>query len=239
MVYTRYWMRWFLSSQVHFGINPSGLINVLAVDIARLPDWQQNIWVGFNVAPEGGVSEELLKSQMEASPAKTLPPEVFLPKAVEYINDFSNKLYGIKVFKEHSDITKLLNRIHRFRVSDNNSLFQLSKDIYLFIGEGIDSSQIKKIVKPVKDEPWGPLKSLERLLALKMDPQVAHDLLSPIWGIYTLRNSDAHLTSEDISEAYENCNIDRTQPFVVQARQLIHYATDSLYQICSTLEQLD
>ena len=49
--------------RVHFGMNGLGLINVYAYDIARLPDWQQQIWAGYNVAPEGGVSEELLAAQ--------------------------------------------------------------------------------------------------------------------------------------------------------------------------------
>lgn len=229
----------YLSSQVHFGINHSGLINVLAVDIARLPDWQQNIWAGYNVSPDGGVCAELLMSQMEAQPAKTLSPEDYLPRAAENINKFTLKLYGIKVFKDYSGLKTLLNRIHRFRVSDKNSLFQLSKDIYLFTGERIDTSLIKTIVKPPKDEKWGHLKSFEKLLSLKIDPKTAHDLLSPIWGIYSLRGSDAHLTSEDISEAYKVCNIDEAQPFVIQARQLIRCATDTLYQICFKLESIE
>ncbi|MBK8245092.1 MAG: hypothetical protein IPK88_16820 [Saprospiraceae bacterium] len=228
----------FLSSQIHFGINSIGLINVLAVDMARLPDWQQNIWVGYNISPEGGVSAELLMSQMEARPAQTLPPEAYLHKATECVNEFLFKLYGIKVFKEYSDVTTLIGRIHRFRVNDKNSLFQLAKDIYLFIGERIDTAQIKKIVKPTKEEKWGQLISLEKLLSLKIDPQTAHDLLSPLWGIYTLRISDAHLASDDLSDAYKNCNLDETQPFVIQARQLIYCATDSLYNICFTLENI-
>ena len=51
---------------VHFGINRVGLINVYAKDIGELPEWQQQIWAGYNIGPDGGVSEELLASQMRA-----------------------------------------------------------------------------------------------------------------------------------------------------------------------------
>ena len=45
--------------ELHFGINRLGLINVFAKDIVELPRWQQEIWKGYNVTPDGGVSEEL------------------------------------------------------------------------------------------------------------------------------------------------------------------------------------
>jgi hypothetical protein len=63
---------------VHFGVNALGLINVYAKDIALLPEWQQKVWAGYNVSPEGKVSEELLASQMKAKPANTRAPEGFL-----------------------------------------------------------------------------------------------------------------------------------------------------------------
>ena len=47
------------STGVHFGINEMGYVNVLAVDIERLPRWDQDRWAAFNVAPTGKVSEKL------------------------------------------------------------------------------------------------------------------------------------------------------------------------------------
>lgn len=44
---------------IHFGVNDLGLITVYAKDVGYLPAWQQQIWAGFNIAPEGGVSKEL------------------------------------------------------------------------------------------------------------------------------------------------------------------------------------
>jgi len=78
--YTRYtgYVKCSPSYKVHFGINKLGLINVYAKDIGLLPDWQQKIWAGYNVSPDGKVSEELLASQMRTKPASTKAPEGFL-----------------------------------------------------------------------------------------------------------------------------------------------------------------
>lgn len=59
----------------HFGLNSAGLITVYAYDIAKLYPWQQRIWSGHNVTPEGKVSKELLSAQMETVVAKTFAPE--------------------------------------------------------------------------------------------------------------------------------------------------------------------
>ncbi len=58
---------------IHFGVNDLCYINVYAKDIGIQPEWQQQIWAGYNitVTPEGGVSKELLASQVKASPANT------------------------------------------------------------------------------------------------------------------------------------------------------------------------
>lgn len=47
------------SCGVNFGINSLGLVNVYAKDVAFLPEWQQRVWAGFNVGPDGKLSEEL------------------------------------------------------------------------------------------------------------------------------------------------------------------------------------
>ena len=68
---------------VHFGINQLGLVNVFAEDVVLLPEWQQQIWAGHNVGPEGGVSEELLASQVRARPAETQVLEEFFTEGLE------------------------------------------------------------------------------------------------------------------------------------------------------------
>jgi hypothetical protein len=59
----------------HFGLNSAWLVTVYAYDIAKLEAWQQRIWAGYNVSPEGGVSNELLSAQMRTVVADTRAPE--------------------------------------------------------------------------------------------------------------------------------------------------------------------
>ncbi|GAH68237.1 unnamed protein product, partial [marine sediment metagenome] len=146
--------------EVHFGINSIGLINVLAKDIGLLPDWQQKVWAGYNVPPDGKVSAELLMSQMQAKPASTQAPEDYLSSGIVLLNKLIRDKFGVSVFKDHADANKLLKRIHRFRAVTKQGLFELAKDVYRFVGERIDTEEIKKVVNPKKDEKWGQLKSL-------------------------------------------------------------------------------
>ncbi len=222
--------------EVHFGINSIGLINVLAKDIALLPDWQQKVWAGYNVPPDGKVSAELLMSQMQAKPASTQAPEDYLLSGIVLLNKLIRDLFGVSVFKEHADANKILKRIHRFRAVTKKGLFELAKDIYRFVGERIDTEEIKKVVNPKKDEKWGQLKSLEKLLALKVGKEAAYTLVSPLWGIYSLRLADSHLPSTDINEDYSLCRIDIEMPSVLQGYQLIESCVTCVYDICKALK---
>jgi len=222
--------------EVHFGINSIGLINVLAKDIAVLPDWQQKVWAGYNVPPDGKVSAELLMSQMEAKPASTQAPEEYLPRGIVLLNKLIRDKFGVSVFKEYADANKILKRIHRFRAVTKQGLFELAKDIYRFVGEKIDAEEIKKVVNPKKGEKWGQLKSLEKLLALKVGKEAAYSLVSPLWGVYSLRLADSHLPSADISEAYSLCQIDIKKPGVIQGYQLVDTCVTCIYDICKALK---
>ena len=222
--------------EVHFGINKIGLVNVFAKDIGLLPDWQQKVWAGYNVAPDGKVSAELLMSQMEAKPASTQAPEDFLPRGIILLNKLTKDNFGISIIKEHTEANQILKRIHRFRATKEQGLFELAKDIYRFVGERIDAEEIKKVVNPKKGETWRQLKSLEKLVALKIGEKAAYKLISPLWGIYNLRLADSHLSSADISEAYSLCQLDIEKPSVIQGYQLIDTCVTCIYDICKALK---
>jgi hypothetical protein len=219
---------------VHFGINDKGLINVLAKDIALLPDWQQRVWSAFNISPDGGVSAELLMSQMEANPASTQAPEAYLSNGIVLLNRVLKDTFGVSVFREHPDIEKILMRVHRFRALTSQGLFELAKDIYRFVGERIDEEEIRKVVKPQKGETWGQLKSLEKLIASKIGHEAAYAKLSPLWGVYSLRNADSHLPSAS-TDGYSMCGIDAKNPGVIQGYQLIDSCVRCIYDIWKAL----
>jgi hypothetical protein len=221
---------------VHFGVNSLGLVNVYAKDIALLPEWQQKIWSGYNVSPEGKVSDELLSSQVRAEPAKTQAPERFLAEGLALLNHVAHEKLAITLIRQHEQIPELLVRTHRFRATDKEGLFSLAKDLARLTADSIDALEIQKLVSPPKGTKWGSLKSLENLLATRIDPSQARAVLGPLVGIYELRHADAHLASRESDEALNLVGVDQNAAYVIQGYQLLHACVSSIYAICQIIE---
>jgi hypothetical protein len=220
---------------VHFGVNKLGLVTVYAKDVALLPEWQQQVWAGYNSAPEGGVSEELLDSQVKAKPASTQAPEGYLLKGIEEVNQLSQSNLGISLFREHAIIPELVKKVHRFRAVDEAGLYALAKDIVRITIDRLDVTAMQGIVPPPKKTKWGSLKSLENLLASKIDPQVARSMTAALVGANELRHVDAHLPGSDIDTAFSLMGVDRSLPTIVQAYQLLNSCVDSIYGVAEVL----
>jgi hypothetical protein len=220
---------------VDFGVNSLGLVNVYAKDIGMLPDWQQKIWAGYNISPEGKVSKELLASQMEVVPANTDAPEAFLLKGLTMLNRLAKAKYGITIFRSHEQIPELIERSHRFRATDKDGLFALAKDLARITADSFDVKAMQKLAPPPKGTKWGSLKSLENLLATTLDPSRARAILSPLVGIYELRHADAHLSKKDIEDTFTLLSVDRKLPTIIQGYQLLNSCVSSIYEICRAI----
>ena len=202
-----------------------------------MPEWQQQIWAGFNIAPEGGISKELHASQVKAEPAPTLAPEAFIERVITEINEEAKKQLDIRFFRGHHSISEIIKSINRFRAINENGLFSLAKDIARIIVDDIDIESVQKIAVPPKNTKWGSLKTIENLLALKISSENARKILSPIVGVYELRHGDAHLPSSDIENSFRLIQIDRSLPYVTQGYQMIYACVDNLYIILRILEK--
>ena len=221
---------------VHFGVNTLGLINVYAKDIAFLPEWQQRIWAGFNVGPEGKVSDELLMSQVNAYPANTQAPEKFLSQGLDALNEASNANLGYAIVRQHDQISNLIVSAHRFRATDKNGLFSLAKDLARLTADSFDANAIKEFMNLTKDTKWGSLKSLENLLALRIEESSAREIVGPLVGIYELRLADAHLPSSEMDDSLALARVDQNEPYVTQGYQLLHACVNSIFAICEIIE---
>ncbi len=224
---------------VHFGVNTLGLVNVYAKDIALLPEWQQRIWAGYNIAPEGKVSEELLASQMRAVPAETKAPERFLGKGLAALNEIAEQKLGIKILREHQDVPAILARAHRFRSTDRAGLYALAKDLARLTADSFDAAAIQRVVKPPSGTKWASLKSVENLLAARVGAKNAAVTMAPLFVIYDLRLADAHLPSKETEEALSRIGVDIGLPFVAQGAQLLHKCVGTLYTIIDVIKHWD
>jgi hypothetical protein len=223
---------------VQFGVNSIGLVNVYAKDIGLLPDWQQRVWAGFNVTPEGGVSGELLASQMRAQPADTTSPETALAHALDRMDEVFWAMRDKSLFREHSYRNEVFSRLHRFRSTNEKGLFALAKDIARLTADSIDIAALQEIVEPPKGEKWGSLKSLEKVLATVCAPEDARHALTPLVGTYQLRLADAHLPGSELAEAMKLAGIDSSNPSLHQGQTLIANCAAAGAVIASLLERL-
>lgn len=224
---------------VRFGINELGLINVYAKDIGLLPEWQQRIWAGFNVGPEGGVSHELLASQMQAMPAKTIAPERRLPESISRLNQAFQKVTGKPLISDHPKYTELMKLVHRFRATDQMGLFALAKDLARLTADSIDLGALQTIVSPPKGEQWRSLKSLEKVLATAVTTEEAHTALTPLFGIYELRHADAHLPGSEVNKALQLAGINTDEPYMRQGLRLIEVCVEALESVSAAIGKLD
>lgn len=222
--------------KLHFGVNATGLVNVFAKDIALLPDWQQRIWAGFNIGPEGGVSEELLASQMRAEPADTVAPEVRFADAMAALDATFQAAIGTPLFCIHQERANVLERIHRFRAHDRNGLFSLAKDVARLTADSLDTNGLQKIVPPPKGEKRRSLKSLEKVLATKVSPDDAYTMMTPLFGIYDLRHADAHLPSNEVELTMKMAGIDPSTHAIEQGMQLIDKCGEALHGISAVIK---
>jgi hypothetical protein len=215
----------------HFGLNRDGLITVYAYDIAKLPLWQQRIWAGYNIAPEGGVSKELLSAQSGAVVAETVAPEGNLPRILADLDDLFQKAIGSPLFRPHSHTDKLIGSISRFRALDPDGLFSLAKDLIRIVADRIDTAALQKIAPPPRGEQWGSIKSLEKYLATVTSPENARAIMGPIAGAFDLRLADAHLPQEELTKAYELTRVDPEAPPLLQGYRLIAAVASALIRV--------
>lgn len=222
---------------VFFGVNQLGLINVYAKDISLLPKWQQEVWSGHNVSPEGGVSEELLMAQVKCLPAETQAPEECLGRILETFGQVTKERLGAIILRPHNDLSIILHRCHRFRALDRHGLFALAKDLARLTADSIDAAELQKHFPLAKGERLGSLKSLERLLGSKTEPNTAHELMGPLAGIYELRLADAHLSGSNIKDSLALVGIDESAPLVHQGYQLLNACVTSLFEITNLVKE--
>lgn len=222
---------------VHFGINKLGLVNAYAYDVAKHPIWQQRIWAGHNVSPDGGVSSELLESQMRTQPAPTKAPETLIKTAIAELDDLFKDRVGSPLFRSHHATDEIAKSIHRFRAIDEIGLLSLAKDIARLIIDRMDVSVLQQFASPPPKEKWGSLKSLEKALATKVPLDRSREITSRLFGIYELRLRDAHLPSaEEIDKALAKACVDQSEPRVTQGARLIFSAAHSLHEAMKALQ---
>jgi len=221
---------------VHFGVNGLGLVTVFADDVLEQPSWQQQIWAGYNVRPEGGVSEELRSAQVQVKPAETQAPEAYLEPGMQRLSQVVRNRFGVEAVRDHADVAGLMSRCHRFRAVDEEGLLALAKDLTRVVADRIDATALQTIVAPEKGKKWGSLKSLEKVVAADIGYDKARALFGPLFGIYELRIADAHLSNDEREENLRLARVDPNSPLVIQGCQMIESCVQVLWSAAAIID---
>ena len=238
--YTRFTAGISLSSagpSVHFGLNLKGLVVTYARDVARLLEWERVIWAGFNVAPDGGLPDELKLAQVGGEVADTQAPEKFLGRALVALDAASTLRWGWPLLREHARAEEIASSIHRYRALDETGFLALAKDIARLTADSIDTVQLQTLLTLAKGEKLGSLKSLERGLGTLVSSEEARSAMTVLVGVYDLRLGDAHLPSEKLREAFGLAGVSEEEPPLFRAAHLIHNVTAAIFHIAELIER--
>ncbi|STY88118.1 Uncharacterised protein [Moraxella ovis] len=207
--------------RTHFGINNADLITVYAYDIAKLDSWEQHLWAGHNVVPDGKVSSELLDSQVKVQPAKTYAVEDLLFKCLDALERDFLKKYNKPLFSHKLD-EQMIQNISRFASMDKASLLRLAKDLVRVFTDRLNVKSLREISQHKDKDKLGSNKLLQDIIAQTIGEDKAKSLFSNIVGIYNMRLGDAHPTGSKIDDAIKLAGIDENLSYLRQGEQLIH-----------------
>ena len=225
-------------SGLHFGVNQLGLVNVYAKDIGFLSEWEQQVWVGYNVPPDGKVSAELLDSQAYGEPAHSQAPEGFLKQGLDLLNSACEQAFGFHALRSHGEFDRILRACHRFRAVDQMGLYALAKDLARITADSLDAARMQAKVTPPKDEHWRSLKTLEKLLGIAISAEEAHEVVGPLFAVYDLRLADAHLPPADLQNALGLLKIDPNLPTISQGKKMLASVVTSIHIIAEAFTKL-
>ncbi len=75
------------------------------------------------------------------------PPEDYLELGIQRVNEATMTAYDIAVFRAHDFTKELSGKVHRFRVHDQASLYELAKDLARLTADSIDAKAIYSITR--------------------------------------------------------------------------------------------
>lgn len=193
-----------------FGVNKKGLVSVYAKDIAVLPVWMQEIWAGYNIPPEGGVSKELLIIQAVGKAVRTLAPESFLPIEYKCLNKSFQDKYGMPLFDMTPEVEIQLVKVNRFESVSEEGFFKLAKDLAKLVCDSINWKPLQKHLENVNPK-WRSMKTLQEFLVQKenLTEDQVKKMMAPFYGIDDLRQTDAHIKGPDTDKAMQAVGINK------------------------------
>ena len=102
-------------------------------------------------------------------------------------------------------------KIHRFRSLSEDEFYNLAKDLARLTADAICAKEVQKFLTIPDGEKWGSLKTLQNFLVQKVgvEESIAKQIMSLLFGIYDMRQVDAHLGDASKDDPYVSLGVSR------------------------------
>lgn len=209
--------------------NKKGLIYAWLGDLGRIPFKEQQHWRQYNVLPEGGITEHIIKTDFLAEPADTDAPMFLFWKAYNRANEHCSNNHDFSLFKELSNSdSHCCDSLH---VPVSNEQMEFDEMIlYLakVLNDSLNKSELDKILGSKED---ASINSLENFIKSKINEQDAIDIVKPFRIIQSLRSSgSAHIKGKGYFKNISKADLEKLsniKRFIV----ILENITDSLERL--------
>lgn len=135
--------------------------------------------------------------------------------------------------RHHEKASSIQAQVHRFRCTEPEGLFRLSKDITRLVTDRFDIELLKSLGKPGEDPELGSLKRLERIVtAAGFD---GRSLMGPLFAIRDLRLADAHLPATEVAQSLRPLGVGSDDADVQAGKKVIHSAAVTINGIADVI----
>lgn len=221
-------------SSIPFGTNNFGLIGIFAVDIARLPYREQCIWVAHQ-CPENEFPKEIERAELEHRTINTIPPESLFCHALESIDRVFYSKFGVVLLKKYNEEKSLIEKIHRFQVTNQEKLCHLAKEVVKVSIRRMDKQALLDALNK-EESNTNALHLLQELLANE-NKNYTCEKMKPLFGVYDMAKADSDLPNSDIQSCYTSLDINQDVPYILQAIDLLQGVTRSLTDVSEELNR--
>lgn len=226
-------------SSVHFGINPRGLVNVAAKDVAVLPAGVQRHWVAHNVTPDGPISQELLAAQMRADPADTVAPEDELVPVLEELDRGWVSCFGERLVRPIAvDQHVIASSCSRFQALSDSELPRLAKDLHRYVVERFDDRLLARLSPPWTGSGPDTRRSLVRIREILTVKGVPSSAVSRLQALNTLRQADSHIPSSGWGQSVADLAVPGDAPFPHKSKFVVAAVVEALRELAVAVRRI-
>lgn len=187
---------------ISFGINRNGKVLMWLGDIAKLDINEQHYLCSENINSDHDIASEFYEGQIEVQWAEPSKEKKLFQKRIT-LHEAVLKKFSLNLTQLEPETIKTAASIFRPIVSSNMAFTSVIIPMNKIFVESINNKQIKQDLKQfdgLKLDKVGSIKLFQYWLENRIGYKDAANIVSPLFILYDLRISLAHLQSEETQE---------------------------------------